>query len=213
MAALRPSQAPEAARALALAFQDDPVMSWCFPNPGRRRRILGAGFFMFVREVWLPGGESFSDRDVTGAACWLAPGNWHLPPRRQLGMLPSLARIARARTPRFLRLMALVEGKHPGERDHWYLPALGVRPERQGQGLGSKLMFPILSRCDSEGLPAYLEASSPRNRALYERHGFEVREEVSLPRGGPPLWLMWREPEPAPAPTAPAPASPADGAG
>jgi GNAT superfamily N-acetyltransferase len=194
VAALRPSQAPEAARALALAFQEDPVMSWCFPDPDGRRRILGRGFLLFVREVWLPGGESFADGEVSGAACWLAPGNWHLAPRRQLGLLPSLVRIAGTRTPRFLRLMALVEGKHPGERPHWYLPALGVRPERQGQGLGSKLMFPILSRCDSEGLPAYLEASSPRNRALYERHGFEVREELRLPRGGPPLWLMWREP-------------------
>jgi GNAT superfamily N-acetyltransferase len=194
VAALRPSQAPDAARALALAFQEDPVMSWCFPSPDRRRRILAEGFFLFVREVWLPGGESFTTHDAAGAACWLAPGNWHLPARRQLAMLPSLARIARARTPRFVRLMALVEGKHPGEREHWYLPALGVRPERQGQGLGSKLMFPMLARCDAEGLPAYLEASSPRNRALYERHGFEVTEELALPRGGPPIWLMWREP-------------------
>ncbi|MDP9345553.1 MAG: GNAT family N-acetyltransferase, partial [Actinomycetota bacterium] len=45
-----------------------------------------------------------------------------------------------------------------------------------------------------QGLPAYLEASSPRNRALYERHGFSVTEELKLPRNGPPLWLMWRDP-------------------
>jgi hypothetical protein len=50
-------------------------------------------------------------------------------------------------------------------------------------------MFPILSRCDEHGLPAYLEASSPRNRALYERHGFAVVEEMRLPRGGPALGL------------------------
>jgi GNAT superfamily N-acetyltransferase len=196
VAPLRSSQAPDAARALALAFQDDPVMTWCFPNADSRRRILGAGFFLFLNEVWLPGGESFTSRDGAGASCWLAPGNWHLPARRQLAMLPALARIARARTPRFLRLMALIEGKHPGERQHWYLPALGVRPERQGQGLGSKLMFPILARCDDQGLPAYLEASSPRNRDLYERHGFEATDEVA-PRGGPPIWLMWREPRAA----------------
>ena len=27
------------------------------------------------------------------------------------------------------------------------------------------------------------------------RHGFEVTEEVQLP-GGPPVWLMWRDPQP-----------------
>ena len=43
-------------------------------------------------------------------------------------------------------------------------------------------------------MPAYLEASSPRNRALYERHGFAVTEEFFLGKGSPPLWRMWREP-------------------
>jgi hypothetical protein len=49
-------------------------------------------------------------------------------------------------------------------------------------------------RCDREATGAYLEASSERNRALYERHGFELVEAVRLPRGGPPMWTMWREP-------------------
>ena len=198
MTGVRPlgaSEAPDAARALALAFQDDPVLSWALPDPDRRRRILGAGFFLFVSRLWLPDGEAFAPPgDVAGAACWLPPGRWHPPLRRRLGLLPSIVRIGGRSAPRFLRLQALVEGRHPDERDHWYLPALGVRPDRQGQGLGSRLMFPILSRCDEQGLPAYLEASSPRNRALYERHGFEVTGTLDLARGGPPLWLMWREP-------------------
>lgn len=218
---LAPPEAPDAARALALAFQDDPVMSWCFPNADRRRRILGAGFLLFVNRVWLPERECFIADGVPGAvtadgvagavtadgvpaavtadgvagtACWLPPSRWHLPARRQLALLPSLVRIAGARTPRFLRLSALVESKHPAERPHWYLPALGVEPGSQGRGLGSRLMFPVLERCDRDGVPAHLEASTPRNRALYERHGFEVTEELQLPRGGPPIWLMWREP-------------------
>jgi hypothetical protein len=111
---LAPSQAPDAARALALAFQDDPVMSWCFPNPDRRRRILGAGFFLFLHRVWLPDGESFTSADGAGAACWVAPGRWHLEVRRQLGLLPSLVRIGGLRSPRFLRLTALIEKKHSG---------------------------------------------------------------------------------------------------
>jgi GNAT superfamily N-acetyltransferase len=69
-----------------------------------------------------------------------------------------------------------------------------VDPERQGRGIGSAMMFPVLSRCDAEGVPAYLEASSPRNRGLYERHGFEVSEEFEIGPGAPPLWRMWRSP-------------------
>ena len=40
---------------------------------------------------------------------------------------------------------------------------------------------------------AHLEATGTRSRAVYERFGFEVTTEIS-PTGGPPLWLMWREP-------------------
>jgi hypothetical protein len=46
---------------------------------------------------------------------------------------------------------------------------------------------------DRCGAPAYLEDTSPRNRALHERHGFQVTGELAL-AGGPPLWAMWREP-------------------
>jgi GNAT superfamily N-acetyltransferase len=89
--------------------------------------------------------------------------------------------------------LAKVESNHP-ESDHHYLAFVGLEPELQGKGLGTALMRPVLERCERERLPAYLEASSPRNRACYERQGFAVTEEFSFPRGGPPSWRMWREP-------------------
>ena len=44
-------------------------------------------------------------------------------------------------------------------------------------------MRPVLERCDDERLPACLEATSPRNRALYERHRFEVTEQFAVGPG------------------------------
>ena len=74
---------------------------------------------------------------------------------------------------------------------------MGVVPEAQGRGRGATLLRHMLDRCDAESMPAYLEATTERSRALYALHGFEVTEELRLPGGGPPLWPMWREPGPS----------------
>ena len=87
----------------------------------------------------------------------------------------------------------MMEEKHPSD-PHYYLFFLGTRPEWQGRGIGSGLMTPVLETCDREHVPAYLEATSERNKALYLRLGFEVADEIRLP-DGPTMWPMWRAPQ------------------
>jgi ribosomal protein S18 acetylase RimI-like enzyme len=130
---------------------------------------------------------------VAGVAVWERPGEWKVGMLEQLRLLPAMARINGRLLPRVMRALAALESNHPAE-PHYYLPFVGVDPEWQGRGLGAALLRPILDRCDMEKIPAYLEASSPRNRALYERHGFEVTEEFAVGPGSPPVWRMWRAP-------------------
>jgi ribosomal protein S18 acetylase RimI-like enzyme len=94
----------------------------------------------------------------------------------------------------FTRLRGLVEAErhHPGT-PHWYLGVLGIDPDHQGKGLGSELLGPVLQRCDTDGLGAYLESSKQANLAFYGRHGFEVTDKITLGKG-PPIWGMWRDP-------------------
>ena len=63
---------------------------------------------------------------------------------------------------------------------HYYFADIGVAPRVQGTGIGSALMRPTLERCDAQGLSAYLEASSERNAALYERLGFRLIRELRI---------------------------------
>lgn len=182
------------ARSLARAFEDDPHFSWIIRDPRTRLDRLERGFAAFIRRIWLAPDEGFVHDQLAGAALWMPPGTWHVGLLAQLRVAPPTVRALRGDTPRLLRALNFIERNHPHER-HWYLPIIGVAPEWQGRGFGAALLKPILERCDRERTPAYLEASTPRNRALYERHGFEVTEECTYAEDAPLMWRMWREPK------------------
>jgi ribosomal protein S18 acetylase RimI-like enzyme len=190
-AAVRPA-APHDAAPLALplarAFLDDPVTAWAHPRESTRLRRT-ARFFRGRMRALLPHELSAVAGDHEGAAIWSPPDAWQMGLRELLYDLPAFLS---PRTPMVLRAMQGVERRHPRE-PHYYLSILGVDPSRQGQGLGSALLRPMLRRCDEEAVGAYLETSTERNVRFYSRHGFRVREEVELPRG-PRMWLMWRDP-------------------
>lgn len=182
------------ARALARAFYEDPIMKWVLPDDSRRLRQLERSFdSIFLRRVCFPHNEIYTTEGISGGALWLPPGKWQLGLLDNLRLLPHMAAFWGRNLPRALRSLSYLDSKHPHDL-HYYLSILGVETGRQGKGLGTSLMQPILERCDRERVPAYLEATAPRNRDLYARNGFEVVEEIKLPGGGPPLWRMWREP-------------------
>jgi ribosomal protein S18 acetylase RimI-like enzyme len=177
---------------LAAAFQDDPIFAWLMPNEANRQARLRRFFEIELRHVVLARGCAWTSSAFTGAALCLPPGAWRLPTRILFAQGPSFARAFGARLPRAAGLLSAVERHHIHE-PHYYFAYIGVSPEAQGQGLGTALMRPTLDRCDEEGLPAYLEASSERNAALYERLGFELKDEFRF-AGSPPLRLMLRPP-------------------
>jgi GNAT superfamily N-acetyltransferase len=196
---VRPAESADeheaAAEALALAFADDPCWAHLLPDAATRAERLLAFFSNEIetlvpryREVWV-------SEDGGGAAIWAAPGRWRVPLGVTLGEAGGMLRVFGRRLPLALRASLRLESEHPKDPEHWYLDFLGVEPRRQGRGLGSLLLRPLLERCDREGIPAYLGASTDRNRMLYERHGFAMTEAFDMPgRGGPPIRKMWREP-------------------
>jgi len=180
---------------MARTFLDDPVTSHIFRNEARREAGLRAYFRTQMQADYLPFGGCYTTYDYAGSAIWAPAGK---PLQTGLAgiltMLPVLRYVA-ANLATTLRLLALVESKHP-HQPHWYLASLGTAVEQQGKGVGGALMRPVLEHCDAEGIPCYLESSKAQNLPFYRRHGFEVVEEVPLPDEGPTLWTMWREPKP-----------------
>jgi GNAT superfamily N-acetyltransferase len=178
---------------LARTFWDDPVTSHIFRKETRRDAGLRAYFRTQMRADYLPFGGCYTADGYAGAAIWAPAGKPMLTGLKGiLNMIPVLPYVA-TNLAVTLKILNLIETMHPRE-PHWYLATLGTAVEQQGKGIGGALMAPVLTHCDREGLPCYLESSKERNVPFYRRHGFEVVKEVHLPGDGPSLWTMWREP-------------------
>jgi GNAT superfamily N-acetyltransferase len=192
---VRHGEVAEVCAVLSRAFLDDPVASHLIPGPRRRPAGLRTFFSILMSHEVLPFGGAYTTEDLAGAAMWMPPGKPATSgPAALASLVPMIPYVAGRHLGRTLRGLALVDAIHPKE-PHWYLATLGTEPDRQGHGVGSALLAPVLARCDHDGARAYLESSKERNIPFYRRHGFEVTREVRLP-GGPPLWMMWRDPKP-----------------
>jgi ribosomal protein S18 acetylase RimI-like enzyme len=183
------------AEALAHAFHDDPVMQWLFGDVPPRPMRYTEPFFASEGARHLRQGHVYTLDGTPGAAYWDPPGHWKTRPVDVLRMAPLMLRGMGLRTRSALRGLGRMEKAHDAHPEHYYLAVLGTRPDRQGAGLGSALLAPVLERCDEEGVGAYLESSKEQNIPYYRRHGFEVVGEVDFP-SGPRLWPMWRDPQP-----------------
>jgi GNAT superfamily N-acetyltransferase len=182
------------AQVLAAAFHDDAMFVFIEPDGERRRRVL-PWFFGAALRLGRQLGRVDVEPDV-GAAIWLRPGSKiGVPAAIRSGLvlaplhfgLPALKRFG-ALTSAFEEAGARVHGDR-----YWHLFILGVAPDHQGQGVGRRLVTPVLAAADAAGERCYLETLEERNLPFYSRLGFAVGEEVAQP-GLPRFWAMVREP-------------------
>jgi len=189
-----PADGKHAVETLAQAFDHDPPLNWLLRQDLERENAFREFFSVSMHKMTLPFGCVDIAGDCEGVALWTPPGKWKLGPMDELALVPSFIRVLG-----FRNLLSRVSGinrlqaAHPRE-PHYYLFAMGVSPNLQHCGVGSSLLRHRLAQCDAEGFPAYLEASTPASRALYERMGFVAREALRMAPDAPPLWPMWREP-------------------
>ncbi len=176
----------------------EPVVNWLVPQRTRRTARRELMFALEIEQCILHGGGVALTADdgsgaPVGGCLVLPPGRWQTPlsmdGRTALRWLRALG----TKLPRASSFVRALEEHHLAEL-HYYVRWIGITPELQGHGLGSALMAPALDRCDREGLPAYIEASTERSAALYARLGFEHLTAPQLPAEFPHIWPMRRPP-------------------
>lgn len=178
----------------ARTFDDDPVLDWMLRRDDRHSEAVRLFMQALGRLIYFRHNEVYVNEAGTGATMWLPPGaSGDIGILEQIRSIPTMIRMAGlSGISRLWRVQSLLEKKHPTQ-PHYYLFTIAALPEKRGQGIGSSLMEPMTQRFDEQQVGAYLENSREANFPFYRRHGFEVMEHLHLP-GGPPMWLMWREP-------------------
>lgn len=182
------------ARDLAAAFAGDPVFQW-FLRDDSRRDEGRLKLFQLLTGAGLADGEILRPASGGAASIWMpSTALGPSPFWEELRLLPTiLAATGFARFGRMSAMRAAMDKNHPMDREHAYLWFIGVAPEAQGMGVGSRLLAAGLERVDAQRLPAYLESSNPANVPLYRRFGFEVVGQIRPSPDAPALDAMWRE--------------------
>jgi ribosomal protein S18 acetylase RimI-like enzyme len=173
---------------LTIAFSSDPVARWFLPDAGHYLTYWPPFLRAFAGSA-LSADTADSIADCGGVALWLPPD---VEPDNEAMAAIAAEAVPESDHEEVFGVLEQMGGYHPAER-HWYLPVMGVDVAKQGVGLGSALLRHAAERCDRDSLPAYLEATNPRNKRLYAAHGFEELGVIQV-GASPPIWPMLRKP-------------------
>jgi ribosomal protein S18 acetylase RimI-like enzyme len=174
---MQKADVPHAAEVLGKAFATTPgTLAIYSGNPTaalRFQNVFEAGFKhpkgrCFVAEL--------DDRIVGGMRIVKSPDCYTF----SLKLIPAALSAARGLGP-LMRLMKFIDAlrKHDPKQPHWHLTFLGVAPDFQGKGIGSKMMVFYCDIVDRDRMEAYHEAG-PDSVHFYERFGFKVVGEETI---------------------------------
>jgi GNAT superfamily N-acetyltransferase len=74
---------------------------------------------------------------------------------------------------------------------HALIVEMIVLPDYQGQGIGSRILNDLVTRCKSNGIRDIQLFCAKGKAGFYEKHGF-----VKRPADAPGMGIKWRSPEP-----------------
>jgi GNAT superfamily N-acetyltransferase len=196
---IQPGEESAVVAALGRAFFDDPLFGFFVPDLVKQTKALSAFMASGVKDalpfddIWVAHAEG----KVAAAAVWLPPGAYPRGLKRDVmsyvRSLPTFKLAGKRVFPAIGLLGAVDKAHHEVHGPHYYLAILGSDPQMQRTGAGTAVLAPVLTRCDTEGLPAYLETQKEENIAYYARHRFEVVQKIEA-KGCPPIWTLLRQP-------------------
>lgn len=189
----------KATETLALAFMDDPLSNTVFQEEATRFQNL-LTYFHFRIKYGLKYGEVYStSNDFEGVAIWLPGKKAHVSNWRGMrsGGMKLYSEIGREIITKFNEISHYTTSFRNSimQPPYCQLSPIGVIPEMQGKGFGSKLLKPMFDRFDDKKIICFLETQTKKNIPLYQKYGFKVVKEGKITNTNLQHWGMKREPK------------------
>lgn len=187
---LTPQDFNQACIMLGKAFQEDPIWKAILKDEPEKFSLI---FGVPLKYTFRYGIVYGTTPDLEGIAVWLHSNYMDMNFFRLIrsGAFTSALKLG-SKIGKLIRdvFEKIVEDRQSHMKgSYFYLYVLGVAPEHQGKGLGSKLVNLMLEKLPPD-LPVYLETETERNVRLYERLGFKVLKEITVPTLELPMWEM-----------------------
>ena len=182
---------------LAAAFTDDVMLRILEPADWRRARVA-RWFFGCIIDFALRWAQVWANEDVSAVGIWVPPGSAMTTARMlRVGIANLPLKVGLRGTLRLISANAALDRMHHAtvRGPHWYMPAVGVRPEARGRGHFGEILGIGLKSADAGRLPCYGEATSEFSAGLAGRIGFVMKEERVI--GGFTFRAILRPPQAA----------------
>ena len=195
---LRKKEIRNAVETLASAFMKDPLCCWLFEEESSRYQYLQEYFLFRVRYGYKFGEIHKTSKKFEGIAIWLPGDEAEVTYRRGLrtGGFRFIFKMGFEKMKKLTIASDYVADIRNSiiQPPYTELSPIGVKPEYQGKGFGSKLLRPMMQKFDNEKTVCFLETQNPENILLYEKLGFEIAREGIMPESDLHHWGMMRTP-------------------
>jgi ribosomal protein S18 acetylase RimI-like enzyme len=183
----------EFAAVLSRAFHDDPYYGYIMPNRNKSQEQIH-WWMKLLLNYTLKYGDIYYTDDHKAIAMWLGPEKPVVEDIKilSMGLILYPFKIGLRNFMRLLDIDGQWKKEHKKEdKRHYYLMAIGVEPEFQQKGMGSRLMQVGLKKADDEKLECFLETVTPEDVRFYEKHSFKAFYNKEFAKDQQ-FWLMKR---------------------
>ena len=188
--AMRPvsvNEIPTLANFISTGYYHDKFFKWCVPDDSMRQKIVANYYEIYLSEAGCVA-DIAEDKSGTmiGATVWL-------PHDVGGGMYDEIDRIVGEFAPQFRAVSDASHANEPKDMAFYQLVGFVTAKEAQGQGVGTAMLKHNLDKFDAQGIPTYLEASTPyHGGGVYGRFGYRPFGELMVFNKNVILYPLWR---------------------